>query len=112
MNLYMQTIKLLADTSVTVNNGKTSNSYTTNLPNVSASHSDLTTILNIVIATIAVVSVLFVVVGGLRYVLSDGDPQQATRARETIIYAVVGLLIAITAEGIVAFVLNNINKTT
>ena len=82
------------------------------IPQVAASHSELTTILNIAIGIIAAISVLFIMIGGLRYILSDGDPQKASKAKNTIIYAVVGLLIAISAEAIVAFALNNVNSNT
>lgn len=82
------------------------------IPHVAAGHSELTNILNIAIGIIAAVSVLFIMIGGLRYILSDGDPQKASRAKNTIIYAVVGLLVAISAEAIVAFALNNINSNT
>jgi hypothetical protein len=78
------------------------------LPHASNSKSELETILNLVIGIVAALSVLFVVIGGLRYVLSAGDPQAAARARSTIIHAAIGLLIAVTAEGIVAFALNTI----
>lgn len=86
--------------------------YNDGLPRAHATNGELSSILQVVIGIIAAISVLFVVIGGLRYVLSDGDPQKATRARETIIYALVGLLIAITAEALVAFALNNINQNT
>jgi uncharacterized membrane protein YidH (DUF202 family) len=82
------------------------------IPQVAATHSELTTILNIAIGIIAAVSVLFIMIGGLRYILSDGDPQKASKAKNTIIYAAVGLIIAISAEAIVAFALNNVNGNT
>ena len=44
------------------------------------------------------------VVGGLKYVISAGDPSQLKTARETIIYAVVGLVVAMLAFAIVKFV--------
>ncbi len=77
------------------------------LPHVNASDNELKTILNIVIGIVTAISILFVVIGGLRYVLSAGDSEAASKARSTIIYAAVGLIIAITAEGIVTFVLSN-----
>ena len=69
--------------------------------------SALQTILSLVIGIVAAISVLFVVIGGLRYVFSDGDPQDASRAKSTIIYALIGLIVAVLAEAIVAFVLSN-----
>lgn len=81
--------------------------YTDGLPRASANGGVLGQVLNIVIAILAALSVLFVVIGGLRFVLSAGDPQAVSKARSTIIYATVGLVIAITAEAIVSLVLNN-----
>lgn len=79
--------------------------YNDGLPHVAANQGVLNTILNVVIGIVAAISVLFVVIGGLRFILSEGDPQAASKARGTIIYAAVGLLIAIAAEAIVALVL-------
>lgn len=49
-------------------------------------------------------SVIFVVVGGLQYVLSAGNAQKTKQARETILYAVVGIVIAAGAFAIVTFI--------
>lgn len=81
----------------------------TGLPHVQATTTQLHEILQILFGVIGALSVLFVVIGGLRFVASDGDPQDAARARNTIIYALVGLVLSISAEAIVAFVLSNNN---
>ncbi len=78
---------------------------TTGLPQTSTDHA-LQTALTIAFGIIGVIAVIIVVIGGLQFVTSQGDPQAAARARMTIIYAVIGLAIAISAEAIVAFVLN------
>jgi len=80
----------------------------TNLPQVNADGSTLNTILQIIIGIVAALSVLFIVIGGLRFVLSDGDPQGASKARSTVVYALVGLVIAISAEAIVAFAIKEL----
>jgi hypothetical protein len=56
-----------------------------------------------------VVATIFVIVGGFLYITSAGDPAKAEKARSTIIYALVGLLVAAVARGIVVFVLGRIN---
>ncbi len=61
--------------------------------------------INAVIFVAAAVSVLMIVIGGLRYTLSGGDSAGIRSAKDTIIYAVVGLVICITAFGIVNFVI-------
>lgn len=80
----------------------------TNLPEIAAGRGNLSDVLQIAIAVVAALSLLFIVIGGLRYVLSDGDPQNASRAKSTIIYALIGLLVAIAAQAIVSFVLNEV----
>lgn len=81
--------------------------YNDGLPHVQANGSVLNFILQMVIGITAALSVLFVVIGGMRYVFSDGDPESVGKAKSTIIYAVVGLALSVVAEAIVSFVLNN-----
>lgn len=57
---------------------------------------------------IGAVAVLMIVVGGLRYVTSNGEPAQLTSAKNTVLYAAVGLVIAAMANAIVNFVLTNL----
>jgi len=55
-------------------------------------------------------AVSFVVYGGIQYVLSQGDPERTAGARKTIINALVGMAIAISAVAIVNLIGNNIAK--
>ena len=75
------------------------------LPKTAATHNEIQVILNIFIGIIAALSLLFITIGGLRYILSQGDAQGVAKAKGTILYALVGLVIAIVAEAIVAFVI-------
>lgn len=70
--------------------------------------SQLEDILRIVFAVLAALAVLFIVMGALRMVTSQGNPQEASKARSTIIFALVGLLVALLAEAIVAFILGKL----
>lgn len=65
-------------------------------------------IINVATFAVGLVSVLLILIGGLRYVLSSGDPQATAGAKNTIIYAIVGLIIAIVARSIVVFVLTRL----
>lgn len=65
-------------------------------------------ILNTLTFVIGAVSVLMIVIGGLRYTLSNGDSTGINNAKNTIIYSVVGLIVAVMANAIVNFVLTNI----
>jgi len=64
---------------------------------------------DVLIFLIGAVSVIMIIVGGLRYVLSNGDSKNAAAAKDTILYAVVGVVVAIAAYAIVKFVLDNIH---
>jgi len=78
------------------------------LPKPNATTDTVTTILNIVAGITASIALLMAVIGGFRYILARGNPQDAASARNTIIYAVVGLIITILAYSIVLFVIGNI----
>ena len=82
--------------------------YCTDLPETTGSGSELKEILQIALGVAAALAVLFVVIGGMRFVTSSGDPQGAAKARNTMIYAIVGLLVSVMAEAIVAFAIKGI----
>jgi hypothetical protein len=88
--------------------GDSSTSCDTGLPVVTGGSGEIHTILQITFGVAAALSVTFVVVGGLRFVLSSGNSENVTKARETIIYSLVGLIVSLIAEGIVTFVIRNI----
>ena len=44
------------------------------------------------------------IIGGIRYVISNGDSSQITSAKNTIMYAVIGLVVALLAYAIVNFI--------
>ena len=80
----------------------------THIPKVPASLDNLQTILQIVFAVIGAVALVFIILAGLQFVTSQGDPNSAAKARQTAIYAVIGLVVALSAEVIVTFVLGRI----
>jgi hypothetical protein len=49
-------------------------------------------------------AVVFLVYGGLQYILSAGNPARMKQARETILYAVVGVVVAGSAYGIISYI--------
>ena len=61
-------------------------------------------VINILLWAIGIVSVIMIIIGGIRYATSNGDSNQVTAAKNTIMYAVIGLVIAIFAYAIVNFV--------
>lgn len=67
-----------------------------------------TDIINVIIYVIGAVAVVMIIVGGFRYVVSNGDSGSITTAKNTILYAVVGLVVAILSYAIVNFVIGSI----
>lgn len=65
-------------------------------------------IFDVVIGIVAVVAVGVVILGGYYYTASAGDAAKIKKARDTIIYGVIGLVIAILAFAIVNFVLDKV----
>ncbi len=68
----------------------------------------LTRIIQILVYIVGIASVIMIIIGGFRYVLSHGDPGAVSTAKNSILYALVGLVVAILAQGIVAFVLKKL----
>lgn len=59
-------------------------------------------------AIAGVAAVIAMIVGGFMYVLSNGDAAKATTARNTLIYAAVGLVVIVLAQSIISFVVNRL----
>ena len=63
------------------------------------------TITNVLLFLIGAVSVIMLIIGGIRYTISGGDSGQVTSAKNTILYAIIGIVVALLAFAIVNFVL-------
>lgn len=61
-------------------------------------------IANILVFVVGSVSVIMIIVGGLRYTLSQGDTGAVGKAKNTILYSVVGVVVSIVAYAIIQFV--------
>lgn len=61
--------------------------------------------LNLFIYIIGAVAIIMLILGGLRYVLSGGDPKATQDAKNTIVYAIIGLVVAIAAYAFVNYVI-------
>lgn len=62
-------------------------------------------VINILSVIVGIIAVIMIIIGGFRYITSGGDPNRIASAKNTIIYALIGLLIAVFAQVIVRFVL-------
>lgn len=65
-----------------------------------------TTVVNIISIVVGVVAVIMIIFGGAKYITSGGESGKITGAKNTIIYALIGLVIVALAQVIVHFVLN------
>ena len=63
-------------------------------------------VVNIISLVVGIIAVIMVLVGGIKYVTSSGDSNNINSAKNTILYAIVGLIVAALAQVIVRFVLD------
>ena len=70
------------------------------------------TVVNLLTALVGIVAVIMIIVGGFRYITSGGSSEKVSLAKNTILYAVIGLIIVALAQVIVRFVLTNTTKHT
>ncbi len=66
------------------------------------------TIINVIIGIVGFVAVVMMIMGGISFITSQGDSAKVAKARNTILYGVVGLIVAILAFAIVNFVLSSV----
>lgn len=67
--------------------------------------STLQALISILSIVVGIVAVIMLIIGGIRFVTSQGDGSSVAAARNTIIYAIVGIIVALMAQVIVKFVL-------
>ncbi len=65
--------------------------------------------ISVVLSFVGLIAVAVIIIGGISYTKSMGDPGKTKRARDTIIYGVVGLIVCLLAYAIVALVTANIS---
>jgi hypothetical protein len=70
------------------------------------------TVINILSIIVGVVAVIMIIIGGFRYITSGGKQESVTAAKNTILYAVIGLVIVALAQVVVRFVLTKTTSST
>ena len=65
------------------------------------------TITNVLLFIIGAVSVIMLIIGGIRYTISQGDSSAVTSAKNTILYSIIGIIVAILAFAAVNFVISS-----
>lgn len=63
------------------------------------------TVIQIALTVLGMISVLMIIIGGVRYTLSTGDSTAVKNAKDTVLYSVIGLVVAIMSYAIVHFVI-------
>lgn len=66
------------------------------------------TVINIISIIVGIVAVIMIIIAGFKYITSNGDSGAVSGAKNTIIYAIVGLIIVALAQAIVRFVIGRI----
>lgn len=67
-------------------------------------------IIRVIVGMLGIVAVVFIIIGGVGYMTSSGDSGKVKKAKDTILYAVIGLIICALAFVIVNFAIDAINK--
>lgn len=68
------------------------------------------TIIDLFSLVVGIISVIMIIIGGLKYITSGGDSGNVTGAKNTILYAVIGLVVVALAQFIVRFVLEQVTE--
>lgn len=71
-------------------------------------NSIITTVINLFSVIVGIIAVIMIIYSGLRYITSGGDSAKITSAKNTIVYAIIGLIVVALAQFIVKFVLNKV----
>lgn len=76
------------------------------LPTTSLNPSTLQTVTSNVFLGVGILAVIFLIIGGIRYAISGGDAKNIKEAKETILYAIIGLVLALLAFTLVIVIGN------
>jgi hypothetical protein len=93
---------------ITVTGGANCSHGTSVPPTLFGDGGIFTTIVNIFLFVIGAIAVIMLIYGGIRYTISGGDAKNVTAAKDTILYAIVGIVVAILAYAIVNFVIGGL----
>lgn len=97
--------------------GSLRNDYTNSISecNIAEDHagsnnlmSTINTIISVVLGVLGILAVAYIIYGGFMFTTAAGDPAKTKKARETIMYGVIGLVVALLAFAIVNFVLTSV----
>lgn len=81
-----------------------------NVPKVNADSSAVGNALSTTFIAVGAISILFILIGGFKYITSAGDPSQVASAKNTILYALIGIVISLSAFAIVQLVVGELSS--
>ena len=68
----------------------------------------IVTIVNVLLGLVGIVAAIYLVLGGVRYVMSEGEENQTEKAKKTIIYALIGLIVIGLSAVLVNFIITDV----
>ena len=86
--------------------GKSGNCQTDQQETTDKVNNLVSQIINIFSVVVGIVAVIMIIIGGFRYITSGGDSGNVTGAKNTILYAIIGLIIVALAQFVVKFILS------
>lgn len=92
---------------LTLQGGADSSKGTNQQTNLFGDNGVFKIITNVLLFIIGAISVIMLIIGGIRYVVSGGDSGAVTSAKNTILYAIIGIIVAILAYALVNFVIGS-----
>jgi hypothetical protein len=97
---------------LTIQNGAECAKANSAKDNLFAPNGVFSIVANTLIFLVGAVAVIYLIIGGLRYVVSSGDSKAVESAKNTILYAIIGIVVAVISFALVSFVINALNKAT
>lgn len=70
----------------------------------------ITNISNSLLLLVGIVAVLFLILGGFQYITSAGNPENINKAKTTITYTIIGVLITLLSYAVVKFIVSQFTK--
>ncbi len=87
------------------NNAPAGNTDCTTADQTSKVNNLISTILNVLSVIVGIIAVIMIIIGGFHYITSGGSDEKVKKAKNTILYAIIGLIVVALAQIIVKFVL-------
>jgi hypothetical protein len=77
-------------------------------PGQTTVNSAVKTAINILSLVVGIIAVIMIIIGGLKYIMSSGDSSNINSAKNTILYALIGLVVVALAQVLVRFVVTKV----